>query len=81
MKSLVIFIAASSIVLAACTTTDHKSATVKPNDKPVATATVEDPYLWLEETDSAKALDWVKARNAESVKTYGSRKRATRSSK
>ena len=72
MKSLVIFIAASSIVLAACTTTDHKSATVKPNDKPVATATVEDPYLWLEETDSAKALDWVKARNAESVKAYGS---------
>ncbi|MBI1753775.1 MAG: S9 family peptidase [Acidobacteria bacterium] len=28
----------------------------------------EDPYLWLEEVTGAKALDWVKARNAESGK-------------
>ena len=48
------------------------------NNKPAATiapaapAASEDPYLWLEEVDSAKSLDWVKARNAESVKAYGS---------
>ncbi len=28
----------------------------------------EDPYLWLEEVTGEKALDWVKARNAESGK-------------
>ncbi len=28
----------------------------------------EDPYLWLEEVLGEKSLDWVKARNAESVK-------------
>ena len=39
-------------------------------DPPSAERDTEDPYLWLEETDSAKALDWVKARNAEAVKAY-----------
>lgn len=29
---------------------------------------VEDPYLWLEDVTGDKALDWVKARNAESAK-------------
>ncbi|MCE7032074.1 prolyl oligopeptidase family serine peptidase [Lysobacter sp. GX 14042] len=28
-------------------------------------ATVNDPHLWLEEVEGAKALDWVRARNAE----------------
>ena len=27
----------------------------------------EDPYIWLEEVSGAKPLEWVKARNAESV--------------
>jgi prolyl oligopeptidase len=27
----------------------------------------DDPYLWLEEVDGAAALDWVRARNAESM--------------
>ena len=27
-----------------------------------------DPHLWLEDVEGAKALDWVKARNAESTK-------------
>ena len=31
-----------------------------------------DPYLWLEPTDTAQALDWVKARNAETVAAYAS---------
>jgi prolyl oligopeptidase len=33
---------------------------------PAASAAAEDPYLWLEDVDSARALDWVRARNAES---------------
>ncbi|MBR0346722.1 MAG: S9 family peptidase [Rudaea sp.] len=58
-------------LLASCTHVEQKPAAVTQN-KTAATATAEDPYLWLEDTDSAKALDWVKARNAESVKAYGS---------
>ena len=56
-------------LLAACankTTVNEKS---KPSSEQ-KTAAVEDPYLWLEETDSAKAMDWVKARNAETVSKY-----------
>ena len=34
----------------------------------MANAADEDPYLWLEDVEGAKALDWVKARNAESQK-------------
>ncbi|MBS2028020.1 MAG: S9 family peptidase [Deltaproteobacteria bacterium] len=40
--------------------------------KPAPTPTSDDPYLWLEETDGAKAMDWVKAKNAVTVKDIGS---------
>ena len=58
-------------LLAACANqkpvnTASKSASDKSSAAP------EDPYLWLEETDSSKALDWVKARNAETVNKYAS---------
>ena len=33
-----------------------------------AFSAAEDPYLWLEEITGDKALEWVKARNAESGK-------------
>jgi prolyl oligopeptidase len=33
-----------------------------------AMAADEDPYLWLEEVDAPRALDWVKAQNAVSTK-------------
>lgn len=32
-----------------------------------AAAAAEDPYLWLENVDGAKALDWVRAQNARSL--------------
>ncbi len=70
MKPLITLLAAS-LMLAGCAATSNKP-TVKPNDKPVAAATGDDPYLWLEDVDGAKAMDWVKARDAESVKAYGS---------
>ena len=70
MKPLWIALAAG-IALAACSHVEQKPATVK-SDKPAASAAIDDPYLWLEDTDGARSLDWVKARNAESVKAYGS---------
>ena len=39
--------------------------------KPAPTPSSDDPYLWLEETDGAKAMDWVKAKNAVTVKELG----------
>jgi prolyl oligopeptidase len=36
--------------------------------KPTPASPQADPYLWLEEVTGEKALDWVKARNAESAK-------------
>jgi prolyl oligopeptidase len=58
---------AVSLTLCGMTHADDKSAA-----SPAPTATPsDDPYLWLEDTDSAKSLDWVKARNSDSVKAYG----------
>ena len=33
----------------------------------VAVAEADDPYLWLEEVDGEKALEWVKARSDKDV--------------
>ncbi|NCT66864.1 MAG: S9 family peptidase [Rhodanobacteraceae bacterium] len=33
-------------------------------------AAVDDPYLWLEDISGAEALEWVKARDAETAKAY-----------
>ncbi len=56
-------------LLAACANKNTVNEKSKPSSEQ-KTAAVEDPYLWLEETDSAKAMDWVKARNAEAVSKY-----------
>jgi hypothetical protein len=61
-------IVAACIVIGACAQVDPQ-----PRDSvgPAATAAAApgiaiagDEWRWLEEADSAKALDWVKARNA-----------------
>ncbi len=50
---------------------DFKKMNTRPNNASAPTAAVvEDPYLWLEETDSPKAMEWVKTRNAETVNKY-----------
>ena len=62
---------ASTVVLCACMH-DQRS---QPAAAPVVvqpTPPVEDAYLWLEETDSAKSMDWVKARNADTLKAHAS---------
>ncbi|MBS0590279.1 MAG: S9 family peptidase [Proteobacteria bacterium] len=61
---------ATGATLAACSPVEQKPVAVTENK--TATTTAEDPYLWLEDTDGSKALDWVKARNAESVNKYAS---------
>jgi prolyl oligopeptidase len=72
MKTLILTTAAA-LALAACTHTPKQPATsMSTHDKPATAPSEEDKYLWLEETDGAKALDWVKARNAETVKEYAS---------
>lgn len=38
----------------------------------LAMAAGEDPYLWLEEVEGAKAMEWVKTRNADSQKAIES---------
>ncbi len=37
-----------------------------------AASASDDAYLWLEDIDAAKSMDWVKARDADTVKKYGS---------
>jgi len=58
------WLSAGLVVLSAC-------APVKPEQPadagaPAAAPQVEDPYLWLEDVGGDTALDWVRARNAES---------------
>jgi prolyl oligopeptidase len=64
----------AACAICACTQVDRPlTATASPAMKDTAApgaAGVDDPWLWLEDTDGAKALDWVKARNAETVGAY-----------
>ena len=32
----------------------------------------DDPFIWLEEVEGERALEWVEARNAETMETLGS---------
>jgi prolyl oligopeptidase len=50
--------------LPACTPADTSSTT-----------DAEDPFLWLEEVEGAEALEWVEARNAETMATLGADER------
>ncbi len=72
-KTFVIVLAAGAL-MCACANIDKQPAnTMNGSTTDSATdADAQDAYLWLEETDDAKALDWVKARNTETVKAYAS---------
>ncbi|MEP6940705.1 MAG: prolyl oligopeptidase family serine peptidase [Rudaea sp.] len=63
---------AFACLLAGCANTEKKAIAVNPTPATTPAGALEDPYLWLEETDGTKAMDWVKARDAESVQAYGS---------
>src|SRR5262245_29527554 len=39
--------------------------------RPTLAAPDDDPYLWLEEIDGARALDWVEARNHATLARFG----------
>jgi prolyl oligopeptidase len=68
---LVPLVLAVGFALVACAPVAQKP---EPASAPptAAAAQPDDAYLWLEPTDDAKALDWVKARNAETTKAYTS---------
>ena len=40
--------------------------------RPTLQAPDDDPYLWLEEIDGARALAWVDAKSAETLRRFGS---------
>jgi len=58
-------LALSLVSLACAQSTPRVGPLMTDKNAPVADAA--DPYLWLEEIDGAKAMDWVKARNATTV--------------
>ena len=41
-----------------------------PDPRPTLQAPDDDPYLWLEEIESAPVLDWVEAQNTETLERY-----------
>ncbi len=43
-------------------------AQMNENSAPASAADNDDPYIWLEEVQSERAMDWVNAHNAETVK-------------
>ncbi len=50
-------------------------AGAKVDKNPQAPAGAADPYLWLEDVHGAKALEWVKAQNAEVARRAAGRSR------
>ena len=60
---------AATLALSGITHADAKVASKPVMAKSVATV---DPYLWLEDVTGARALEWVKAQNAETVKAIAS---------
>lgn len=52
-----------TLALAATTVTWNPLVAQDTDDKSVDDKTVDDPYMWLEEVESEKALEWVENRN------------------
>jgi prolyl oligopeptidase len=42
-----------------------------PDPRPTLDAPDDDPYLWLEDIDGPRALDWVEAQNAATLQRFG----------
>ena len=42
-----------------------------PDPRPTLAAPDDDPYLWLEEVDGARALAWVEAQNRATLSRFG----------
>src|SRR5262245_39971593 len=51
---------------------DKRPASVMPADpRPTIAAPDDDPYLWLEEIDGARALAWVEEHNRATLARFG----------
>src|SRR5436190_13224133 len=64
MRFLVV---ASAVTALAAALACAPAAGGQPVSAPTVTATADDPFIWLEEPDAPRALDWVKAENARSL--------------
>ena len=62
------WLSAGLVLLSACSPVNQAQTEpdAAPAAAPVAAAPAEDPYLWLEDVGGDTALDWVRARNAQS---------------
>ena len=65
--SLLAALAVSLTAQASFAMSNAKPASVSPSSDSRA-ATIADPYLWLEDVDGPRSLEWVKAENARSLK-------------
>src|SRR5947209_18073099 len=52
------------LVLASLLAATAATVTAASAQPPAAPASADDPYLWLEEVSSPRAMDWVNAHNA-----------------
>jgi prolyl oligopeptidase len=41
-----------------------------PDSRPTLEAPDDDPYLWLEEIEDERVLDWIEAQNASTLKRF-----------
>jgi len=64
---LTLLLATLSLTVLACSTTPTSAPMSNPAPQKAAAA-VEDPYLWLEEVQAPKALEWAKSLNQISTK-------------
>src|SRR5476649_2853570 len=58
---------AALAVLALCPGIVLAQTSSPPPAPPAATATGDDPFIWLEDAESPRALDWVKGENDRSL--------------
>ncbi|HWA01107.1 MAG TPA: prolyl oligopeptidase family serine peptidase [Caulobacterales bacterium] len=64
MRLTVFAAALAAFALGSCSTTSQMTHAETPA---AATPAAADPYLWLEDVDGQRALDWVRAQNARSL--------------
>ena len=64
-----------ALLLGACMTSHPVSSATPVTGAPATSPTAADPYLWLEDIEGPRAMEWVKARNTKSLGTLQSDQR------
>ena len=58
-----------ALLLGACMTSHPVPSSAPVSGTPAASAVSDDPYLWLEDIEGPRAMEWVKAHNTNSLGT------------